>query len=628
MLMIFDKAHRNKITTLIFKLTFIVFLTFQSTNTHAKEQNVLIVHSYHQGLEWTDSISEGIISVFKPYSEFTLHFDYLDTKRNNTDFYFQSIIDLYRSRSSKIEYKAIITSDNAAYDFMMEYHDEFFPNVPVFYCGVNFLDQAQLKTKNFFFGYEENANHEESLSMLKKLFPERKNILIINDYTLTGKKIRKELDKVTPKFEPDLNFEVMDVFSIDELKQKVSSLDNSYAIYLLVVNMDRLGNYISYNQGINIIQSNTNVPIIGSWDFYLGKGIVGGEIVRGKEQGEQISKLALNYLTKKDTLPPHYQRGITSPCLDYEQLKYFNLENHPLTNTALIINKPAGKAPNIKLLLAIIAVLTFFLIASIFILQIRRSQKNKLAHMVASKTRELQQANIELEKINKSKNEILGVVAHDLRSPIGNISGLSNYILNTDDERDKLTENGLKFLTLIEEASNFTLSLVSDLLNFSAIESGHLVLDRKKLEYIQFIQDIIDQNRSNAQKKGINLQLNSKLKSVEISYDQIKIQQVINNLIANAIRFSKTDSSIIISVESNREFIITSVTDSGGGVPQDKQQYIFEKFVSLKTDENIEHKGSGLGLSIAKGIIDAHHGKIYLNNNSKQGAKFTFELPI
>ena len=143
-------------------------------NSSKNETNVLVLHSYHQGLAWTDSITRGIRSVFKDKPDINLIFEYLDTKRNYNEEYFNALQNIYKVKAKQIPFKAIITSDNAAFDFIQKNGSEFYPNIPIIYCGVNDLDTSILKDYPNFFGYGEKADHYGTISAIKRIFPERK----------------------------------------------------------------------------------------------------------------------------------------------------------------------------------------------------------------------------------------------------------------------------------------------------------------------------------------------------------------------------------------------------------------------------------------------------------------------
>lgn len=632
-----NKKDRNYSFTLFFrgnpmkssriKMLLMGLFLLYSTASISSEKNVLVIHSYHQGLEWTDSVSAGILSVFKNNPDFNIYFEYLDTKRNNSADYFNTVLELYRTRSSHIVYQAIITCDNAAYNFMLEYRDEFFPEVPVFYCGVNSLDKASLAKHEKIFGYEEIANHSETIKLIQELFPERKKVLIVNDHTLTGNSIRNELEAILPEYESDLDFEFIETFSVEELKDRVASLTNEYTIYLLVVNMDRLGTYVSYNRGVQIISENTSVPIFGSWDFYLGKGIIGGAITRGFEQGEDVAKLTYAYLSEQITNPKTYQKGRTSRCLDYNLLERFRIEQSFNLLGVNIINKPFVPAWKFRILKIIIVVLSLALICLFVFLLIRKVQAKTLKELVAVKTKELSAANANLEIINQNKNEILGIVAHDLRNPIGNISGFSECIIEDHKNNKMLDEQTLESIEIIHDVSTYMLGLVNNLLDISVIESGVLNLNCVEADYAAFIAEEVAKNKALADSKRIRITLCMDAVHPMVSFDRLKLQQAFANLLSNAIKFSKAGDEIQVTVECQSTTVITKVKDTGPGIPAEKFDAIFGKFQQLHSGMEVKNKGAGLGLSIVKGIIEAHKGKVYLKSELNVGSEFIYELP-
>jgi len=595
-----------------------------TVNVFSLEKNVLVIHSYHQGLEWSDSISNGIISVLNNFPELRVHFEYLDTKRNTSNIYLKSFVELYRSRTSNIKYDAIIAADNAAFDFMINYRDEFYPNVPVFYCGVSYLDYLQIKDINGFYGFSENPDHKGTIDLIMNLFPERKKILIINDKTLTGRKVRQELDSLLFLYNDKLEFEIIDDFFIDELEERVSQLSDDYTIYLLAINKDRNGNYLSFKHGIKIIKESSNVPIFGSWDFYLRKGIVGGQISHGMDQGRDVAQLAYNYISNKNTNPPVIQKGRTRLCLDFNMLEQYNISKRSIPKNAIIINKPkltAKQVLGIKIGIGTI----LFLVFVYFYIQ-RKVQAKKLKKLVEKRTYELKTTNKELEKINQSKNEIISIVAHDLRNPIGNINAFSKLMLER--EAQNLSQKNLDKITYINDISSYMLRLADNLLDISVIESGVLKLDLNTLDYVSFIKAEVQKNRATASHKNISIEINCPNTEIILNFDEIKIQQVINNLISNALKYSDSGDIINISVMLKDNIVLTSVKDMGPGISKKDFEDIFRKFAQLKTNKVSTEKGTGLGLSIVKGIIEAHGGKIYVKSDLNNGAEFIYELPV
>ncbi|PUU88023.1 MAG: sensory box histidine kinase [Halanaerobium sp.] len=324
---------------IIFLLLIILILLLPAAA--AAEKDILVLHSYHQGLEWTDQISQGIRSVFPYQNEVKIYYEYLDTKRNFSQEYYDKLISLYREKARIIDFDAIIVSDNAAFDFIIEYGEELYPEAPVIFCGVNNLNKNFLEDQQDICGLVEKAEHRANLDLILKLHPTLNKLIIINDRTLTGKNIKAELELILTEYEDRLNYEIWDSFTIPELQNRLLKMDQNNVIYLLVLNRDEEGNFISYNQGISKIKEVSENPIYGTWDFYLGKGIVGGKLISAQEQGRQAALMAEDIISGENDFSGQIVDDISSKYyFDYNQLQRFKISQAELPADREIINRP------------------------------------------------------------------------------------------------------------------------------------------------------------------------------------------------------------------------------------------------------------------------------------------------
>lgn len=611
-----------------FIVTFFFFILLQLHLTAATdEKNILVLHSYHQGLEWSDSISAGILSVVNQYKSVNVHFEYLDAKRNFSTEYFQKLLELYKAKAQSVKFDLVMACDNDAFEFLLKYDSLFYPGIPVVFGGVNDFQYSDIKYRKKYFGYAEQVDHVGTIRIIKELFPKKKKILVIGDNTLAGEKIRNEVQRSVIQFKDSLEFEFFYNFSIAELVAKVSSLDENTAIYLLVVNRDRNGQYVSYHQGLSLIHDNTHAPIFSSWDFYFGKGIVGGKITRGFAQGEAMANLAINIIGKGIRADmPRGARVNDDYYFDYKELSQYGLQLSSNYSQAFIVNKPENKSAIEQVLLVIATILFFIVFVLLGVMYFKRKYTATLKHSVELKTAELKLANDELKKLNNEKNRILSIAAHDLRSPIGNIRNLSDLILEF--QSDSLPERHVRYLEIIKRTSSYTLQLVSNLLDFSVIESGKLRIERELVPYIDFVKQLVEENADIAMLKGISIELRAEdFGNPIISIDAYRIKQVFYNIIGNAIKFSFENSTIVVELSSNKENVTTSITDFGKGIPEKELDLIFKEFEKGTSKPTNSEKGTGLGLAIAKRIIEAHGGSIGVKSQVDVGSTFSFTLP-
>ena len=251
---------------------------------------------------------------------------------------------------------------------------------------------------------------------------------------------------------------------------------------------------------------------------------------------------------------------------------------------------------------------------------------SKLNNELVNLQRELSKKNMELAKLNRLKNQFLGMAAHDLRNPLAAILSQSEYLI--EELKDKIPDEETGFLKSILKSSFFMLSLVEDLLDVSKIESGNLNLIKKSIDIIPFIQEIIKLNNILAKKKNIQINLKSEISSLMVLIDFQKITQVINNLLTNAVKFSHPNSEITLSVNLENESVKISIKDSGTGILGTDLQEIFAPFNKAASRGTSGEKSTGLGLSICKKIVEGHNGTIWVESEINKGSAFSFSLPI
>ena len=227
-----------------------------------------------------------------------------------------------------------------------------------------------------------------------------------------------------------------------------------------------------------------------------------------------------------------------------------------------------------------------------------------------------------LMELNQLKNKFLGIAAHDLRSPLSSVRGFSEILLS--EAVGPLTAEQKEYITVIHNVSRNMLALVNDLLDISVIESGKLELHPERLSLTAFLKERFRFYDIAAQEQKITL--HGDLEDVPAQwFDPNKIGQVIDNLISNAVKYSAPGTNIYLTLSREDECSIVSVRDEGPGIPSEYQGRIFGEFQRWGKPRG--EKSFGLGLAIAKRIIDAHHGRICVKSEPGTGSVFSFTLP-
>jgi len=250
---------------------------------------------------------------------------------------------------------------------------------------------------------------------------------------------------------------------------------------------------------------------------------------------------------------------------------------------------------------------------------------SRLNNELANMQRELAKKNHELARLNEQKNQFLGIAAHDLRNPLEVIRTHSQFLL--DDASGILDEEQVDFVNIIRSSSGFMLNLVNDFLDYSKIEAGKLELDPQPTDLARLVENAVKLNRAIAARKDIRIDLRCEEYSRQIIIDQGKIEQVLNNLIGNAIKFSRAGTTIEVQVSSDENEAVVSIQDEGIGIAADEMERLLDPFHSGKRKSTAGERSTGLGLAIVKKIVEGHGGQISVDSEPSRGSRFWVTLP-
>ena len=239
---------------------------------------------------------------------------------------------------------------------------------------------------------------------------------------------------------------------------------------------------------------------------------------------------------------------------------------------------------------------------------------------------EIEQKNTELNKLNEEKNYFLGMASHDLRNPLGNIITFANFI--EDEAAISLSEDHKNYLKIIINTSRGMMELLDNLLDVSKIESGEMMGKQAEFSVKDFIISCVNQTKNNADKKNIHLgfSIGDSVKSIHGNQEQVS--QVLINLISNAIKFSHPETSVEVSADIIEGQVVIKVTDQGQGIPDSEQAKVFDAFTKTSVRSTAGEVSTGLGLNIAKKLIENHGGKIWLTSKKGEGSTFGFSIPL
>ncbi len=232
----------------------------------------------------------------------------------------------------------------------------------------------------------------------------------------------------------------------------------------------------------------------------------------------------------------------------------------------------------------------------------------------------------QLSKANAAKNRFLGMAAHDLRNPLASIRGLAEFL--REGTVGQLTPDQLDLIETIHTASQSMLEMVNELLDVATIESGELKINPEKHSLSDLIEKSVYLSNIDAAKKGTHVTFAPSGNGPYVCIDAAKMQQVVDNLISNAVKFSPPGSTVTVEVQRTSTTGVFSVKDQGPGIPNDERDKLFKDFSRLSVRPTAGETSTGLGLAICRKIVDAHHGSIAAENLPNRGCEFRVTLPL
>mgnify|MGYP003624588592 FL=1 len=403
----------------------------------------------------------------------------------------------------------------------------------------------------------------------------------------------------------------------DYLKIQSDALINHARIY------NKLGNK---EKALEVALSSLQIARTNSFTNILNEGYA---VVSDLYNSLEEHKLSRDYLNAHLKLSDSV-RGLTRINSSRNQETQFRL-NEEIEKNKEVVQK-LEKAEDDKNLNTLISILSVALITILSLLTLSLYKNNnirlKTNNMLHKKNGELIIAKEKAELASKTKANFLSTVTHELRTPLYAVTGLSNMLLDENPKPEQVQHlKSLKF------SGDYLLTFINDILQINKIEANKVDVEPESFNLKKKINNIVLALNNSAQDNNVKIHFEfDKDLPQNFIADQLKISQILINLIGNSIKFTK-DGDIWIRVykieEEGKTYTLRfEIEDNGIGISQEKQDHMFESFSQGSIQINRKYGGTGLGLSIVKGLIDILKGKIYVKSELEKGTTFYFEIPL
>lgn len=301
---------------------------------------ILILHSYAIDYQWTEGLHQGARDILVENSPASLfRVEFMDTKNFFDHTYLERLAATYRHKYADVNFDGILVTDNNALDFITRYGPDIFPGVPVVACGINDA-KPPVAGSHVRSIIAEESDHLGTVEQALRFWPDVKNLYVIYDETPTGAHIAREVELALAEVEGPLRVELVTGKSLAELKQFVSTRKSRDLAYLLPFFRDSVGGVFAQGQVARELSTVSTVPLLASWSFQLGTGVIGGHVISSYHLGQFAMQTLLQSLSGQQVDAFQNSPAVFESLFDYETMKQFGIDESLLPQDVIFINKP------------------------------------------------------------------------------------------------------------------------------------------------------------------------------------------------------------------------------------------------------------------------------------------------
>lgn len=474
---------------------------------------------------------------------------------------------------------------------------------------------------NIVAGYVYEYDVDKNIELMRRFYPDMRRVAFISDNTYGGLSMQALVKKEMEKY-PDLETIWLDgrTETFMEVSERMRRLPQNTCVLLGTWRADCTESYVIGNTTYMLRDANPTLPVFTIASVGLGHWALGGYTPEYHAVGKNIGAVTYDFLDKGDregvdlvTIPGNY-------TFDIKRLHEFKLDSLNLPQGAVLVNKTPSLYEQYKywvigVVSAFMFLIACFLIAIYYIIRI-----NHLKHHLEVSGEELLVAKEKAEESNRLKTAFLANMSHEIRTPLNAIVGFSSVLVSDDSSPAEKAQ----YCDIIQKNSDLLLHLINDILDISRMESGKIKFVWEECDVVELCQTALSTAEYGRKTSALFL-FETPVASLVIKTDAQRLKQVLINLLSNAAKFTPSGSiKLAIAIDKQHQQLELSVSDTGCGIPSDKSDRVFERFEKL----NEYSQGTGLGLAISRLIVENLGGKIWVDKDYTEGARFVFTHPL
>lgn len=469
----------------------------------------------------------------------------------------------------------------------------------------------------FVYEYDVEAN----INLIKKLYPKTRNIAFVSDNSYGGVSLQAHVVEEMKKH-PELNLILLDgrTNTIYTISDKLHELPPNTALLLGTWRVDMYDGYFMRNATYTMMEAAGDVPTFSITSVGIGYWAVGGVIPSYRALGKDMAHQAVRLLQGPDSDRVEVEVIPNKIQMDSKIVKDKRLDLSSIHQPIEMVNETPSFYEQYKYHIWTVGTVLVVLLSGLFVSLYFYYHTKKLKDELQESESALREAKDRAEEASRLKSAFLANMSHEIRTPLNAIVGFSDVLASGGTSVDE--QQG--YVDIIKTNSDLLLRLINDILDVSRLEADRVTFTIEKCDVVPLCQQVLA-SVSQARKSENEFIFECDRESVDLRTDTQRLQQVIINLLSNADKFTRNGKiTLKLEVDDEKRVATFSVSDTGTGIPLEKQKQVFERFEKL----NEYVQGTGLGLSICKLTVEKWGGEIWVDSGYTDGARFVFTHPF
>ena len=469
----------------------------------------------------------------------------------------------------------------------------------------------------FVYEYDVEAN----INLIKHLYPHTKNIALVSDNSYGGVSLQAPVVEEMKKH-PELNLILLDgrTNTIYTISDKLHELPPNTALLMGTWRVDMYDGYFMRNATYTMMEAAGDVPTFSISSVGIGYWAIGGVTPSYRPLGKDMAYQAVRLLQGADSDRIEVEVIPNKVMMDSKIVKEKRLDLSFIHQPIEMVNENPSFYEQYKYHIWTVATILVVLSAGLFVSLYFYYHTKKLKDELQESESALRDAKDRAEESSRLKSAFLANMSHEIRTPLNAIVGFSDVLASGGSSEDE--QQG--YVDIIKTNSDLLLRLINDILDVSRLEADRVTFTFEECDVVPLCQRVLA-SVSQARKSENEFIFECDRESMDMRTDTQRLQQVIINLLSNADKFTRNGKITLgLKVDEKQREVLFSVSDTGTGIPLEKQKLVFERFEKL----NEYVQGTGLGLSICKLTVEKWGGKIWVDPGYTDGARFVFTHPL